>query len=69
MSELITAVFAVSILMVAWMVIRVNERLSKLENKIRRLERLQTSLPGKVIGSQPESLERQEDKKSTATPS
>jgi len=57
MSEFIVALLGVSILFVSWAVIRLRERVSKLEERLRWIERKNPTDAGRVIDSKQQATE------------
>ncbi len=60
MLEFFAALLGVSILIVGWMVIKVGEKVTNLEKKLRLIERKYFEAPGRVIGSHSQADEKQE---------
>ncbi len=60
MTEFIAGMFGVSILVLAWIAVRIGEKVTSLERRLRRLEITYSENPGRVIGSQPESAKKHE---------
>lgn len=60
MLEFFAALLGVSILIVGWMVIKVGERLTNLEKKLRLIERKYFEAPGRVIDARSQADEKQE---------
>ena len=60
MSELLAGLFGIAILIVAWIAIRIGEKVTSLERRLRRFELMHSDNHGRVIGSQSQALERNE---------
>jgi hypothetical protein len=60
MLEFVTGLLGVSILIVGWMVIKVGERLTDLEKKLRLTERNYSETSRRVIGTRSQADEKQE---------
>jgi uncharacterized membrane protein YciS (DUF1049 family) len=58
--EFFATLLGVSILIVGWMVIKVGERLTNLEKKLRLIERKYFEAPGRVIDACSQADEKQE---------
>ncbi len=58
--EFFAALLGISILIVGWMVIKVGERLTNLEKKLRLIERKHLEAPGRVIDTRLHADEKQE---------